>query len=548
MNSIEKNNKTLSKDHRILAKNTFFSFLFSYGKFLFALISSFIIARIISQEMWGFLILALSFINIFTFIFVFFPPSLGLSFHYYIPRYRALNQNSKLKSFVLNSFIIRFVFLIPIFFLTLIVFSIFFAFFKISLQNYTHLFYILSPLIAINSFDKIFNDLSRALNKFQIVFVLLIIKYIVNIGSLIYLFLFVDIIELEMIAIINLLSSLVPFLINIIVVFCTLKYKINKTNEEGITLKETFKLLYKYGSILSFKNYIDSFYREFKIQSIGFSVDTEFVTGFNLSQHYQEVSLEAVRSLNQPLTISFSGLYSSKRFNQIEKIFKVIFSYSLFLILLITGFLFFFVELFLSLIYGESYLKFSLIVKLMLITSIFALPGGFFFSLLRVSDKVYYSIPISIVFTSIRIPLFLLGLQYYGIEGSIIGLIIAEILVFMLLIILITKFFKIKLHFKKHIFPYFIFFISIGLTLIFENLFLSEFNSLVLESLNLHLIRHLKFSSIIVFVLFYLLLIILFKVLTSDDIENIEVFFNRDNILHKLIRKGLKVLKRIIWD
>ena len=245
MNDTEKNNKNLSKDHRILAKNTFFSFLFSYGKFLFALITSFIIARIISQETWGFLILTLSFINIFTFILIFFPPSLGLSYHYYIPRFRALNQNSKLKSFVVNSLIIRFVFLIPIFFLTLLIFNIFFSFFEISLQNYTHLFYILSPLVAINSFDKIFNDLSRALNKFQIVFILLVIKYIVNIGGLIYLFLFVNIIELEMIAVITLLSSLVPFLLSIIVIFFILKYKIKKTNEEGITFKETFKLLYK---------------------------------------------------------------------------------------------------------------------------------------------------------------------------------------------------------------------------------------------------------------------------------------------------------------
>jgi len=388
MNSKEKNTKILSKDHRILAKNTFFSFSFSYGKFLFSLISSFIIARIISQETWGFLILTLSFINIFTFILVFFPPSIGLSFHYYIPRYSALNQNSKLKSFVLNSLIIRFIFLIPIFLLNLLVFNIFLAFFKISLQNYTHLFYILSPLIAINSFDKIFNDLSRALNRFKIVFILLVIKYIINIGGLIFLFLFVDTIELEMIAVITLLSSLVPFLINILVVFIILKYKIKKTNEEVITFKETLKLLYKYGSILSIKNFVDSFSREFKIQSIGVSVDKEFVTGFNLARHYQEVSLEAVRSLNQPLTISFSGLYSIKQFTQIEKIFKVIFSYSLFLILLITGFLFFFAELFLSLVYGESYLNFSLIVKLMLISTIFSLPGGFFFSLLRGIDKV----------------------------------------------------------------------------------------------------------------------------------------------------------------
>ena len=219
MNSTEKNSKKLSKDYRILAKNTLFSFLFSYGTYLFSIISSFIIARIISQDTWGFLILTLSFLNIFTFILVFFPPSLGLSFHYYIPQYRALNQNSKLKSFVQNALIIRLVFLIPIFLLTLLIFNVFFDFFKISLQNYTYLFYVLSPLIAINSFDAIFNDISRAFNKFQVVFILLIIKYIVNVGGLIYLFLFVDIVKLEMIAFITLISNLVPFLINIIVIY-----------------------------------------------------------------------------------------------------------------------------------------------------------------------------------------------------------------------------------------------------------------------------------------------------------------------------------------
>jgi len=547
MNNQKKNTRKISKDHRILAKNTFYSFLFSYGKFLFALISSFIIARIISPETWGFLILTLSIVNMFSFFMLFLPPSLGLSFHYYIPRYRALNQNSKIKSLVLNSLIMRLVFLIPIFFLSLLVFNIFFTFFKISLQNYTHLFYILSPLIAINSFDKTFNDLSRALNKFQVVFMLLVVKYVVNIGGLILLFLFIEIIEVEMIAVIALLSSLIPFIINIIYILYIL-HKIDKTEEEVLTFKETFKLLYKYGSILTLNTFIDSFYTEFTIQSIGFSIDTEFVTGFNLARHYRDVSSEAVRSLNRPLTISFSELYSVKRFNQIERIFKVVFSYSLFLLLLLTGLLFFVVEFFLSIVYGESYLKFSLIVKLMLISTIFSLPGGFFFSLLKVSDKIKYLTPISIIFYSIQILLFLLGLIFYGIEGSIIGMIIAGMLIFISLIFLIKKLYKIKLHYRKHISPYLIFFISIGITLILENLFLSEFNSLVLESLNLHLIKHFKFSSIIVFVFFYLLLIILLKVFTSEDIENLELFFNKDNFLHKLIRKGLKLLKRIIWD
>ena len=218
MNQNVGNERVLSKGHKVLAKNTFFSFLSSYGNYISSIITSFIIARIISQENWGFLILATSIVNIFTFILLFFPPSLGLAMNYYIPKYRALNQNNKLKSFIVKSLIIKLLLVLPIYILSILIFNVFFEFFQISLKNYTSLFYLLSPLIIINSFDNIFKDISRALNKFQFVFFMFLIKYILNIGSLIYVFIFLTVINVEVIALITLFSNLIPFLINFIAI------------------------------------------------------------------------------------------------------------------------------------------------------------------------------------------------------------------------------------------------------------------------------------------------------------------------------------------
>ena len=548
MNKKIENNKELSKNHKILAKNTLFSFLASYGNYISSIITSFIIARIISQENWGFLILATSIVNIFTFILLFFPPSLGLAMNYYIPQYQALNQYSKLKSIVQKSLIIRLLFVIPVYFLSLLIYYLFFDFFKLGLKNYTYLFYILSPLIIINSFDTNLKDISRALNMFQFVFILFLIKYIVNIGGLIYVFLFINTNEVNIIALITLFSSLIPFIINILSIFLILKYKIKKTDENSLTFHETFKNIYKYGSILSIKNFLDNFYREFKVQSVGFLIAPEFATGFNIAQHYQDVSIEAVRSLGKPLTISFSSLYSVKQFKQIEKIYTVFFSYSLFLILLLTGILYFLVDIFLFLIYGESYLSFSLVVKLMLMIAIFTLPSTIFFSLLRASDKIKYAIPLSFLYISIRIPLFLIGLIYFGIEGGVLLLIIAEIFISIGFVLLTKKTFKIQLSFKKHGLPYILFFFSLGMTIIMEFFFLSEFNRIILTFLNLQIFRYFNLISLAVFFLSFLFLVFLFKVFNSTDIENIKALFNKDNFIHKSIRRGLRILNKFVRE
>ena len=66
MGNLEGNNqkRNIKQEPKILAKNTFFTYITKYGNLIFSLIMSFIMARIINKEDWGILIMANSIILI----------------------------------------------------------------------------------------------------------------------------------------------------------------------------------------------------------------------------------------------------------------------------------------------------------------------------------------------------------------------------------------------------------------------------------------------------------------------------------------------------
>ena len=127
------NIRIISKDHRKFAKSAFYSLFNNYGIFIFQIISSYFIARLISQPMWGLLILATSYINIISLILSFFPPALDFSLRYNIPRYIALNQNNKLKNMIKVSFYLKALFTLLTFVVSIIIFYIFNSFFYLNI-------------------------------------------------------------------------------------------------------------------------------------------------------------------------------------------------------------------------------------------------------------------------------------------------------------------------------------------------------------------------------------------------------------------------------
>jgi O-antigen/teichoic acid export membrane protein len=537
---LKHNNKSIEREYKSLAKNSFYSFIHSYSRFFYSIITSFIMGKIFTQETWGFLIIALSIIAIFSLTLTFLPPSLGLSFNYYIPRYRALNQNNKLKSFIQKSLIIRLLFVIPIFLISLLIIYILTKTFYLNLGNVEYLLILLSPLVIIDGFYQIFSNILRSYNLFKIAYYLLIIRSLIHIGGLIFILLNPKLASLQFVSLIIMLSFLIPTIINFFIIL-RLQMKIRITAEEELTFKQVFKRLFKYGSNLSLKTYLDKFNREFKTIFVGRFTPSGTVTGYNIGVHYSDVSFEAIGSFNRPLTISFSSLGAKKQAREIEAIYKNLFQYALFLILIITGILFLVADFYLQLIYSEyseSFALYSTILKILIISMIFNVQGSFFYSLLRASEKVKYFIPIGIISFLIQISCFFLGLQYFGITGGVFGVLFGNVVSFVILSFLNLKIFNFKIDVTKTILTYTIFFCALGLSLLLETLFFAEFNTFLLQKLNITIFRS--------FNLFSLFSIFILNIFSISDIERLELIFNRDNFIDKTVRKSLNFLKKLM--
>ncbi len=540
-----KEKKKVTREQKILVKNSFYSFMHHYGNFFFSLITAVIIARVISMEEWGFLILALSLIGFFTIILAFLPPSLGLSLIYYVSRFKALNQNTKLRSFVRTAMILRVLFVIPIFFLSILIFTIFVEFFKINLKENFYLFYLLVPLIIINGLGSILADLTRALNMFNINLFLLIIKNVIYIGGLLYFFFYIESIKVSYIAVIILFSSVIPFIINCFIIFLKFQFSIKKSEEEGESFKECVKNIYKYGSYLSITDALSAFSVEIKTQLVGIYEITDMVTGYHIAKRYNSVSGSAITPLNRPLSISLTKLYSKDQFHQIQKLFNRIINYSLLLFLLVTGFLFFIADFFLYLIYGEPYLIFSLLVKLSLISIIFNILDSFLGSFLLASNKVKILSVVALVFGPLQLAFFAFGLIFFGIIGGVVFSMIANMITLISYTIILHKF-NLKLDVKKLILLFSIFFISLFSALILETLMLKHIYLSILKNLNLLIFQYFNPLSFGVFLFSFIILNITFKVITISDIEVLEAFFLKDSFSHKIIRKSLSFSKKFL--
>ena len=536
----------MRKEYKILVKNSFYSFLNSYGVIIFTTITSFFTARIITAVNWGFLILALSAVNLFVIILTFFPPSLGYTLNYYVPKFRASNQNHKLKSFLKQILVIRLFFVSLIFIIAMIIAIFFTELLEVNLGAFSHLFFILAPLIFINGFGKAMYDLYRSLNMFRTVLILFFIKYLIQIVSLIYYFVIFRLISVEALAYITLFSDLVPFIMGFLYIIFIVQFKIENTEEDAQSYSETMKDLYSYGIHLSFQGFMDTFFRNFRIQAVGFFETSDIVTGYSIGVNYRNVALESIASLNKPLIISFSGLDLAEKKDQIFKIFRLTFQYFNFLNLLFIGILYFMADIFLFLIYGVEFLKFSMILKLTIITMMFSVQETLFFALIRSSKKVKFIIPISILSIILRLPIFLIGLFFFGIIGALIGVIISNTLYFIILALLNKKIFEIQLKLGKTALQYLSFVIALGLTIFLEFLFYKDLNYYMLKSLNLLIFKNFVAFSLITFIIVYIALNIVFKILARPDIDSLESFFQKDTSFHKLIRWGFKIMKKFI--
>ncbi|MFX1356565.1 MAG: lipopolysaccharide biosynthesis protein [Promethearchaeota archaeon] len=546
MSEPTKNNvdEELKQNQRTLAKSSIFSLLYKYGVQIFSIFTSILMARIVSQAEWGLLILAISYTGIFSQIISYLPPGLDSTLNYYIPRYIGLNKYNSLKSLIKNMFFIRVVILIPACVILLLFIFFLSNIFFINLNESIYLLYIMFPIVIVSGINQILAGINRGFNMFKLMFQLLVLSNAIYLGGLIVFFLFLRNIGIEPIAILYTISIIIPFLINLLLMIIKLIKLKKKSNDLNSSFRADLKKIISYGTPVTLTVSMYYLWEQIQIQAIGTFQPTEVVTGFSIAKNYSQNSINAVTGFNEPLITSVSKLHSQKNFNEINKIYNTINKFSVFILFILTGTLYFLADFFLKFIYGESYLIFSIYLRILLFAFMFRIFLNMFETYVLATNKVkllpiYKSIAIIILAI-----LFFFGLMYYGILGALVGLLLGNIALFVMYLFLTLKFLSIKL--KSIFLQYCTFFISFAITLFLQLLFFQNFEDQIFISLNLGLFQNLHLLAIIIFLGIYLCLNIIFRIFTKKDIEDVESFFRKDTMSHRFIKKVLNITKKVV--
>lgn len=544
-NNNETTDSSVQREILTLARNSLYSFLNSYGTFIFSIITFFFMARLISDVEWGYLILANTYILIILLILSFLPPGLGPSLNYYFPRYLVQNDFSQLKSHIKYVIYIKVVFIIPVFFISIMIFVFFTDIFTITLQNHTNLLLLLSPIIIITGLDSILIFINKGLNLFKTVFILLIVRYVFNISALMICIFVLNTVELEVIALINVLSLLLPFLLNCLVVL--IKYiRIKDGSQKQFSIKAHLRNTIRYGTNIKFGQFFSEIWAQIQPLSIGTFSTPNFVTGFTIARNYSLFSSSMTISFVSPLTISFSRLNVKEKHKQIENLYNIFLIYSLFLLLLITGILYFCADIFLVFVYGPSYLDFSLLLKIMLFTIVFLGIGTPYESFMLAMGKSKWIFRYRFLAFLIRLPLFLFFLMNFDLTWALVSIVISNLIIAGIASILSIKIGRIRLNLKKIFLLLFSFFLALIIAVIVDTVILNEFNFLILQSINLSSLKYINLWTIGLFLLTFFLLLFLTKMFSVKDIEYLEALLSKETKTQNLLKKGLQILKKII--
>ena len=547
-NKLGNNRPNGSNEYKNFASNTFYSFLIYYGSLFFMFVNSFLLARLISDESWGFLILAQSYITIIVIITSLLPPGLNYALNYYIPRYIVLKQGSKIKSLIKNAIITKLAFLIPVFIIS-ILFIIFFAnIFAINLEENISLLFILSPLIFINSFNFILDAINRGFSRFKFLFFLILIKNAIHISPLFFYYIFEYNISIGIIAFVVMICNVIPFLANVLFILIKL-LKIKTFEDEKESFKKDFKKTFNYGSHIGFSDLIERIWKESQIQGIGIFDSTEAVTGFSIGLKYKAIGLTTVTSFNFPLLTSYTSLDTKENFDQINKMYRITLKVTLFLLLIISGVLFFSVDFLLDAVFLEKRLIYSSFLRLILLATIFKILEYFVRTLLYGQHKVKSALVLKAIYMTYTIPLFFVGLIYFGVEGAIfLGLIIGNIISLVIQIVATYKIGNIKLNIKQLIFQYLTFIIPLVITMILEVMIFKQVSKELLLNFGLTLIKNFDFLSISSFIILFILMNLVLKTVRSSDIKYFESLLKKNRFLDKTLIKGLNILKKFTRD
>ncbi|MEJ2249402.1 MAG: hypothetical protein P8Y97_07055 [Candidatus Lokiarchaeota archaeon] len=363
----EENNGEPHPEYKVLAKNSFYSFLNTWGFLIFSIVNAFFMSKLLNPDTWQIFILAYSIIGISSLIIGFLPPGLENATEYYVSRFYSLEDFGSLKNFVINAFLSRILFLIPVFGLSLLGFSLLSNFLSGYLQGHSIIIFILSPLIFIISLNSLSNSMNKSFNNYKLIVITLLSQQLLNIAILTSLFILFRHVTVEVISIANIITYIPPFLINIIINLRRI-LKLNKTKYSVKSIKNNILDTIKYGGYTKSGMSLSQFWMEGQLLSIGAFEPLGLVTGYKIGQTLVDVPRQATIALSSPLIISFSRLIALEEKEKIHNIYNIVLKYNIFLLLFLFGLIFFGTDIYIYLVLGPGYLVYSSMIKILILS------------------------------------------------------------------------------------------------------------------------------------------------------------------------------------
>ena len=527
----------MTEAQKKIIKSSAFSFLGVYLNFFLGLLSTFSIARIITPEEWGLLLIAESFVATGAFLCSLFPPGAEGSIEYYIPHLKGLggNRDIEIREFILHNYRLRSLSGLIGFFVYLIV--IFSANIELTLLQLT---LILSPKILLSLIQNLNIAIITAFQKFKFLFIVMSIHvFNISIGNFSIL-LINPLNSILIVAIVNLLGLTITMAISFFYILKIIPKK-RKISQSEVNHKKNFYKLHKtYGLPLVFTGLIaqmGNLASNLIFLAFGF---VQYITYLSICETIITSTLKFSSSDRTVQMTIFSEINYDKNPENYKKTFYQYFKYLSLIVCIFTAIFYYFIDVYIDIIYSEVYSIVLLIIPIYIFQTFSRLINRNLLVLVYSTNHTKISIYYSIIQTVNNLIVTCISLAFFNFTTLIIFYLATSYLLNILTILLIRKIVGFKINILKLIYPFLIYTVSFFITIPFTYFInVQLFSLIILNDVSNSLVHFL------IFLIPFYILIYMTKFITREEFSQLMIIMPGKRFRNRFIQKIIENLTKL---
>lgn len=522
-----------------IIEGNIFSVIQTYGSFFISIFSSFLIARILSAEDWGYLILGLATISTISLILAYFPPASHAMLKKLIPQYHYENKIRKLRSLIFGIFFLQII-------VSLIGLATFLLLFQFLIEQniFSQICIILSPLIILVVIQNITIQVLRGFKKFKEA-TIIVLSQIISL-VIFYFFIFLDLPDnpIIVIAYSNVFSYLISLLVSLVFIFKVIPKSNNK--EKLFHLKEIYKISKELGIYIQLTSTLveqSNLVTQYFLLTLGIP---DYITYYKITRNSEYFLRTSTGIAGTPYQAIFSELAVKEQYKKLVDIYYRIIKYNGLIQCLMFSFMFFFVDIYIIIIYTETYLSIILYVQIFLFVSFMSLITNNLDIMLIALNKQKMLFKRVFIYLILKLVFLFIGIYFFGFLGFVIFEVISKYIYGTVCILIFRTrsfdFLKLKIKFLSIFKLFLLFFISLAISLMFYFLILNliDFQIIFVNEIVRRLIID-SIGLIILLTVFYFILYIT-RTFTKEEIDDL---LNRD-IFSRNLRGLNKTFSKIL--